>query len=340
MSSDAAELVLSLVPALVAGASRAPGYVMVRCPFHGSGQERTPSCSIRRDAPVFFCHGCKAGGHIVKILRAFGLSESSAKAALDNLSVGPAARSRLEARNNIRIVYGNDPYRGKYILDDADTLTPYRLSLPQQLISAGFAEETLNFFEVGWDPTTLRITYPIRNVYGELVGISGRATDESALQRYKIYKDELVRRTDLSVPKDYSIEDVKKSTLWNFHTVYASAISAKEPTPLVLTEGFKACMWTWQCGYKHVAALIGSYLSDRQTELLARLALPVVLFLDNNEAGIIGTERAAYLLHRYGIDFRIARYLDEREQPDALEPEELQDALNEPLDYFTWRTTA
>jgi len=337
MNTDAAELVLSLVPGLVVGASRAPGYILVRCPFHGGGQERTPSCSIRRDAPVFFCHGCKAGGHIVKILRSAGISDTSAKVALDGLRVGSSPAQR--ASDNLRTVYGTDPYRGRYILDDADTLTPYRGITPKSLVDSGFTAETLDFFEVGVDAENLRITYPIRNIYGELVGISGRAIGD-AVPRYKIYKQELTRqRPELRVPEDYSIEDVKKATMWNFHTVYAALISSPAPEPLVITEGFKACMWTWQSGYKQAVALIGSYLSDRQAELLARLAAPVLLFLDNNEAGTVGTDKAAFILHRYGVPFRIARYPDEREQPDALEPEELNHALNHNLDYYTWRTT-
>jgi DNA primase len=335
MSTDAAELVLSLVPHLADGASRAPGYILVRCPFHGGGQEKTPSCSVRRDAPVFFCHGCKAGGHIVKILRSAGISDASSKVALDGLRVGTGFVQR--ASDNLRAVYGNDPYRGKYILDDADTLTPYRGVTPESLVRSGFTAETLDFFEVGLDSANLRVTYPIRNIYGELVGISGRALGD-AVPRYKIYKRELTEmRPELRLPDDYSVEDVKKATMWNFHTVYAAAISAPDPEPLVITEGFKACMWTWQSGYKQAVALIGSYLSERQVELLARLAMPVLLFLDNNEAGVIGTDKAAYTLHRYGVPFRIARYPDEREQPDALEPEELAYSLNQPLDYYSWR---
>lgn len=330
---DPAQLVLKFVPRLEDGARTTEKYILVRCPFHGSGLEKTPSCSLSRESPVFFCHGCKESGHIRKLLALSNLSQDTLQKVIDDLRFDT---STVRRKKTLRMIYGSNPYRGRFILDDVETLAPYRQMKPQALIKDGFLESTLDFFEVGWDAKELRITYPLRNIYGELFGISGR-TVLNVDPRYKIYKSELVTRKELNLPADYAADETKKATMWNFHTVFPSLISDKHPSPLVLTEGFKACMWTWQSGYQNAVALIGSYFSELHAELLARLGGPVILFLDNNEAGWVGTHKASLLMHRYGIPFTVANYPDEREQPDGLEVEELQDALTESLSYLDWR---
>ena len=36
----------------------------ITCPFHGDGQERTPSFHVYRDDRGWYCHGCQSGGDI------------------------------------------------------------------------------------------------------------------------------------------------------------------------------------------------------------------------------------------------------------------------------------
>jgi DNA primase len=95
-------------------------------------------------------------------------------------------------------------------------------------------------------------------------------------------------------------------------------------------------MAVWQAGYQEVVALVGSYLTELQAELLARFTNNVIVFLDNNEAGIVGTRKAIKTLFKSGVEPRIARYPDEREQPDALIDLEIQEALQETLTAREW----
>jgi DNA primase len=112
----------------------------------------------------------------------------------------------------------------------------------------------------------------------------------------------------------------------------------KRKDPFIVTEGFKACMWTWQSGYQDTVALVGSYLTAEHAELIARAVEgPVILFLDNNEAGVKGTRHAGNLLQAKGVDARVARYPDAREQPDGLTPEEVLCAIECPLSFQEWK---
>lgn len=329
---SAIDTLLNVAPRYRDGMRQGPNHIMVRCPFHGGGNEKTPSLSISLNVPVWFCHGCKASGHIAQLLGAAGLSRSSIDAVLPKSSGERYVKQTLGAKI---LKSTHDLFRGKYILDEG-LLDLYRLC-PTSLRQAGFKQTTLRHFEVGYDTKNIRITYPLRNVYGDLIGISGRANLEGIEPRYRIYDRELIERTDYHVPAEYTMESVKSAILWHGHVVRPLFFANSHVTDfMVITEGFKACMWTWQHGFEDVVALVGSYLTDHHAELIGRVVPRVVLFLDNNEAGWRGTKQAALKLIRKGVDVTVARYPDDREQPDDLAEEEIQDALLDPEPIRAW----
>jgi DNA primase len=224
-----------------------------------------------------------------------------------------------------RLYEGPNPYRTQFILDE-DILDEWRLA-PKDLLEAGFRKQTLRHFEVGFDYQNLRITYPIRNIFGELVGVSGRTVADQE-PRYKLYRQELTEAA--GVPDDYELD--KRGLLWHGHVIWP--VLYKIPEPVIITEGFKAAMWVWQAGIHNVVALIGSYLTDLHANLFSVVQSPVFLFLDNNEAGKIGTWKAIQQLN--ANELYVANYPDLREQPDDLEPKEVQEALRSAQSYATW----
>lgn len=331
-----ADILRDLSPDATERMSRGSNYVLICCPFH---HENTPSCSVSTEKPVFFCHGCKISGHISQLLRQLGIGGSSAKLLIERAGLKGGQTTRDAHGNTVYVDEraAQNPYRGNFVLDE-DVLDPYR-SAPLHLMRAGFRKSVLWHFEVGYDPVHLRITFPLRNIYGDLVGLSGRALAPNAHPRYKIYKDELLKRSrqeGWSLSRDYSVESVKKAMLWHGHLT-RPFFADSDYSWLVLTEGFKACMWVFQAGYQLVNGLIGSYLSKLQANLIAREVGRTVLFLDNNEAGWEGTYRAASLLEKRGVEVRVARYPDDREQPDDLDEEETLEAIERSMKFIEWR---
>lgn len=86
----------------------------IRCPFHGGGNEKTPSCKIYADH--WYCYGCKTGGDVIKfVARLFNLSPLEAVKRLNtDFSLGlsldrhaptpeelAAARKRREVRDTL-----------------------------------------------------------------------------------------------------------------------------------------------------------------------------------------------------------------------------------------------
>ena len=280
------------------------------------------------------CHGCKTSGHLSQLLKLVGVPRSMMDVLL------PRGERSEKAKKNVaaRIMKGENPFTGKFILDE-EILDAYRLA-PTNLLHAGYLMDTLRHFEVGYDSKNLRITYPLRTVYGDLVGISGRTIlDCDDIARYKIYDRELKERADYSVPDDYTMEGVKSAILWHGHVARPLFFGKDYPgDTLIVVEGFKACMWTWQCGYQDVVALVGSYLTEEHAELIARSVPKVILFLDNNAAGMKGTYYGAKALMRKGVEVRVAQYPDDRQQPDNLAPEEIDEALDKTLSIREWRS--
>lgn len=323
------DLLRELAPHVLVGASLFDDRVMVRCPFHGGGQERTPSCAISRRKPVFFCHGCSASGHISKFLRGVEVPTDIAKRVTERVkydySDEPGAGSTKHS-----IFSGANPYRGKFILDD-EILDEWRLC-PMGLKNAGFRERTLRYFEVGVDEGNQRVIFPLRNLYGELVGVSGRTMIKDLEPRYKIYSAKDLAR--FGVSPDYSTASIKGAMLWHAHLVFP--IAFRDASPIIVVEGFKAAMWVWQAGFHNVVALIGSHLTKLQAEILARTASEILLFLDNNDAGRKGTHAAGKLLVKKNI-VKVVEYPDLRQQPDSLSVNDINTAVGHSINFVKWK---
>jgi DNA primase len=80
---------------------------------------------------------------------------------------------------------------------------------------------------------------------------------------------------------------------------------------LVLVEGFFDVAVLIEAGFLNIGALMGSQVTDNQVARLkfidSCVAIPkIIIFLDRDEAGIVGTERAVTLLRDNG--FRVEAF--------------------------------
>jgi len=298
------------------------------CPFHVNARgtvERNPSFYMSTDTGLFFCHSCGTKGNLRSFLSMMGVSpvllDSMYKGALESV-----------ARN---VAPPPDPLRPKVF--SAFPIEEKLLGLfqyaPTDLLRAGFAEQTLQHFEVGFDVSHNRITFPIRDLMGQLVAISGRAVLSYQEPRYKIY-DKEYETWQLPIRDSWE----KSTVLYNANRVYPEVYFNVSPPPVVVVEGFKACMWVWQAGFRNVVATLGTYLSWEQKWILERLGAPVYLFLDNNRAGRRGAYTAGNQLCK-SLHTSLVRYPerlrdDDGAQPDSCTIEEVQEQLANPLPWY------
>lgn len=309
------------------------GNFVTKCPFHKGGEEKKPSFSVNPDKGLFNCFTCHVAGDVEYLLKLLGLPGFQVEVELKTIKpLLQANKERLKFEREHTFSKGSNPFEAPVILPE-QLLGIYDW-MPLSLVEKGFSPEVLQQMEVGFDRQQQRITYPIRDLYGNLGGIAGGATLDWQVPKYKVYQGSSRDPQGRKVLGDFGqwFDDEypgyrfeNHHFLWNFHRVHKRLREASDPNATVfVVEGYKACLWMVQAGYWNTVALMGSYISERQVQTLSLLNVNVALFLDNDEAGRKATIWVGELIWKkmYGKVF-VVPYpeVDEDTQPDDYLPE-------------------
>lgn len=288
MNLDTSQDIRSLAEGYLTRVSRGAGdNISAICPFHvrADGRpERSPSFTMNVHTGLWQCWACHSKGNLYTFLRDLGVGRDIIQ---------------LRYKTLLDAVKDNappppDPLRPKAL--DHIPIDEGLLGLfewwPVEYLQKGFHEHTLRHFDIGVDSWNKRITFPLRDLLGNLVGVSGRATEDWQTPRFKIYDGEYV---EWGLPARYGWN--KGAVLYHAHNVYPHVFWHNPDSELVIVvEGFKACMWVWQCGFRNVVALMGSSMSFDHRWILERMGCSVVVWLDNDKAGRKGTFQLGYKL--------------------------------------------
>jgi len=264
--------------------------LVARCPFHKDGKEENPSLYWNTRNGMWHCQSCKAGGTFPKFLHNVGIHPDVVKTILEEVDYVS------------ELTLADDPFRrnplSMYYALEESWMTVFRaVGCPLEGTpfnrTRTMTAETLNHFEVGFDPFRREVMFPVRAWNGTLTGFSGRAHGWDRKSRYLFRTKQL----EAEYP-DYYFD--KSFHLWNFHNIWRWSHTIpdidKEPPPILLVEGFKVAMYLHQLGYPFVVSAYGSTLHDVQKYLLSLLGWPVIIFFDNDKAGHKGTQRARKML--------------------------------------------
>lgn len=145
-------------------------------------------------------------------------------------------------------------------------LTYYLPCVNDQFLSDHITYATQRLFELGYDPSFNRITIPIRNYDGTLVGVKGRyfgdIPEGSEIQKY-IYLEPCNKSQIL-----YGLDKTKDKI--------------EETRFAYVGESEKFVMQLWSYGDYNAVATGGKTISRQQIDLLSRLCDKVVLCLDSD----------------------------------------------------------
>lgn len=327
MSGPVEQVVLPLLP----GAHRTGVNLIARCPFPDH-EDRSPSFAINIENGLWICHGCKRTGGLVTLLKELGFSGTRIAGIVDPIREELQRYSEREKR--LRTHRLKDQFHAPVVL--SESILGLFYWKPTGLVQRGFDSKLLRQLDIGYDRDQDRIIFPIRDIYGNLVGVSGRSTDPEVEPRFLVYRSEDFGKVFGEEYKDYEINS--HEYLWNAHQVYPRIIASSELLPLIVVEGFKACIWMLQHGYENTVALMGSSMSRTQGALISRMSRGgVILFLDNDGAGLKGTMMVGDRLQKTVGKLEIPTYPLWASQPDDMNEIGLEKTINGRQRYWSWR---
>lgn len=277
--------------------------VLVQCPFapyvkgHKGIVDHSPSMSISVSefrVSKFNCFGCGHAGEDV-----YGLLMQ-----LEDL--GYRDKERLHQAFEIvnsaedRMVGMHDTYEDAVAAQHAPI---YGFSRPEEIevyddnilndfpatddsiefmLRRGISREVQQLFELGFDATKQRVTFPARWRDKGLVGMIGRTVADAH-------------------PKYWNYWNFPKSTL-----LYGESQLRDDCNHVIIVEGPIDVLRLVQAGFDALATL-GTSISDRQVSKLAVLERTVVLFFDGDGPGDKARNKVAAKLAPLGVDVRKVR---------------------------------
>ena len=235
-------------------------------------EEETPSFSVNTEINRFYDFSSGKGGNVLSFIKAYNhCSDSKAADILRQYARAKGVRGvrhKLEAtkvaqRFSPKKKHGKsskaeilpDNYMDRYRWD-AQKLSIWR--------DEGISDGSMKRFAVAYDDFSDRIVYPIRNLDGKIINVSGRTVDEQ-------WKEKKLRKYTYFKP--LGILDTIYGLSDNRSFVTAS-------NEIILFEGAKSVMKADTWGIRNTGAILTSHLNPYQMKILVKLGCKVVFALD------------------------------------------------------------
>ena len=333
------ELVQSYIPVINKG-----GRLWAKCPFHGGGNERTPSFAINDTDGFYHCFGCHESGDMFTFLmkmEKLSFSEAvealAARAGVElEKDTNPGAKKsageaetlydlnqRLQGTFHHLLVNSKEGEEARRYLErrkvSSEMIERFQLGYAPKgsdwlynfLSGKGYSDEILRksgLFSQNHFPYSLfqdRLVFPVRNRGGKTIGFSGR--DLSGKE---------------NVPKYVNSPDTPVySKKHNFFGLYEALDAIKKGAIPVLVEGNFDVVAMHQAGISSAIASLGTSFTEEQALLIARYAEQVDVMFDSDEAGQKSTDKALLLLHSKGIDSSVHQLSSGKDASEIVEKE-------------------
>lgn len=320
------------------------GKPWIKCPFHGNGQERTPSCKLDIENSRYYCFGCHATGtmfNFVMEMEHLTFPESveflAEKANVElekgerNLSVKNKDR---EERDALFDLYDRLTKTFSHMLLKTDSGKRALDYLKKRKIS----DETINRFSLGYAPQDPKWLYSF---------LKSKSYSDEALKKsglfsvnhypYPLFANRLmfpVRNwqgrivafgaRDLSfrenAPKYINTpETVIYSKKHNLYAFYEGLDAIKKEKSVIVCEGNFDAISLQQSGLKNAVAPFGTAFTSEQADLISRYCSHVDLLFDSDGAGQKATEKAIVMLQEKNIEVGVLRIEGAKDASELLE---------------------
>ena len=315
---------------------RRGGAYWAKCPFHGSGEERTASFKVYDQTGTYHCFSCKESGNAIHFVRKFdgldfteavellasqvGMEVPKYEAKIDTSNASEINRSALQVffdqlksdKGKKAVNYLKERGISGEIakIFSIGYATSSKPTLHEKL-SSKFEEIDLE--ESGlfgkndngdfYDRFRDRVMFPIRNIKGECIAFGGRLLEDKKDQAKYLNSPET---------KTYK----KKYELYG---LYESREINKRPDSLFLVEGYMDVIGLFQSGIKNAVASSGTAFTQEQFRKILNYTNILYIVFDGDEAGQKASWRAVEnALPLIREDTRINFiFLESGEDPDS-----------------------
>ena len=288
---------------------RTGGRYKAKCPFHGDGNENTPSFVVYEETGSYHCFACKESGNAIHFLRKHDGLDFLESVELLASYVGmevPKQDKPVDLSDAISI----NTKATEVFVDQLKS--PTGKHTIEYLKSRGITGETAKFFQLGYavesspslhsilsatysktdleesglfglndngdmyDRFRDRLMFPIRNIKGEHIAFGGRLVADKENQAKYLNSPET---------KTYK----KKYELYG---LYEARLIEKRPECLFLVEGYMDVIGLHQHGIKNAIASSGTAFTPEQLRKILSYTNKIYVVFDGDEAGQKASWRA------------------------------------------------
>lgn len=277
--------------------------VRFSCPYPGHEHgDASASAYMNLETTAWYCHGCKRRGNAITFAASMlNISPIKAKRLLREAyaphTLNPDDRNIKEeliaflARRRAREEQPTNTTFGEEMIERfavdwravEQGMMDGKDYVPEDfvyMILRGFDGSTLDYWDFGWDERTKRITFAVRDEWGKLVGVKGRATD-GRHPKYLVIGDD-------GGSHHYGFgRYFTGNVVFGLHEAIDGfeVLDHGEPAELIVCEGELNAIALWQLGFRCAVALNGSNLTTPQMRLIRSYADKVTFFFDSDTAG-------------------------------------------------------
>ena len=325
------------------------------CPFH---DDHSPSMSVSPERQLYKCFVCNKAGNVFNFVKDY-----------ENISFIEAVK-KVADKVGIPLDIGNvktenTKYKEEYeIMEFTTKILQNNLSSKEgvkareYLLNRSITDDIIKDFKIGltlndktylynvlskkydinkldelglitkdgitgYDKFINRIMIPICDIDGHVVGFTGRIYNGEKTAKYINTKETPIY--------------VKGNILFNYHLAKEYI---KNEKCVILVEGNMDAIRMYSEGLKNVVALMGTAMTKEQINILKKLRVPVILMLDNDDAGSINTITNGDLLTNNGIDTKVVR-LSGAKDPDEyivkFGKDKIKEAIQNAVNYFDYK---
>ncbi len=302
------------------------------CPFHN---EKTASFMVSPEKQIFHCFGCGKGGDIFTFTEEIeGIDFPTAlREMAEKAGVKLPDFSKIKKEPTDKLFEINDQSCELY---EKELWKPTNKKILDYLLKRGMEEKTIKTFRLGYAPvsgdiivkelTALgysaedliktgvakerngkvldqffnRITFPIMNAGGRVVGFTARVLDDSLPKYVNTPETPIYHKSQVLFGFDKAKEQIRKQD------------------HVIVVEGQMDAIFSYQAGVKNVVATSGTALTETQLDLIKRFTKNIKMSFDVDMAGQNATRRAIELAWEREFNIKVISVPEGKDPADLV----------------------